>query len=222
MFVLLGFSGVLVKERGSARWSEIENERVDLIRDSFWSKHVNIAKVCNLTHNELNTTELEILSLGIDFRLQGADRSIIDTIIGFERYDARYRSKPGYSDLHNDKVKLLSSLAKDKKDTLPLRYRKALTTLKANKNIKVTLSDKGKQTVVVYRSTYTALSDDHFSNRDLYTPVVESDIAGMDLDSLTGELISKLNILANEATDQNTKRLIKHWSVYLGDSPREL
>ena len=218
LYVLLDFTNVLVKERCSLRRSEIMNERSVLISGSNWSKHVNTAKVRNLTDNELNNTELEVLSLGCDFRLQGSDRSIIDTIIGFERYDARYKNKSGYSDLHNDKVKIVSSLEKDRMDTLPLRYRKALVTIKANKNIMVTLSDKGKETIVVYKSTYLSLSEAHFSNRDLYTPVEESDITGMDLKSLTTELISKLNALANEANDPNTKRIIK--SLMPPDEPR--
>ena len=95
---------------------------------------------------------------------------------------------------------------------------KAFNLLCTNKNIKVVISDKGKQTVICYRSTYDALVNSHFSDRSLYQPVVESDVAGRDLDQMTSDLRAALTELANEAPDIDDKNIIK--CLYPPRAPR--
>ena len=83
---------------------------------------------------------------------------------------------------------MLTDLHKDNTHILPRRYERALTSLKANKNIKIMVSDKGKQTIVCYTTTYTFLMEAHFSDRDVYQPVDDSDLAGRDLNTMKEEL----------------------------------
>ena len=92
---------------------------------------------------------------------------------------------------------------------MPRRYNLAHNSLRANRNIKIVISDKGKQTVVCYRTTYDALVNAHFGDGSLYHPVEETDIAGRDLDQMTSDLKAELNRLANKAPDEYHKKLIK-------------
>ena len=85
----------------------------------------------------------------------------------------------------------------------------ALKSLKANSNIKVVISDKGKETVVCYRATYLVLSDAHFSNINLYQPVNDDDVAGSSLDAMTERLTDELKNLASQTSDIASKNLIK-------------
>ena len=78
---------------------EINNEIQALIRDSVWAKQVNVDRVCNLTTGEVNTHELELLSLGCDFKLQGSNKTILDTIVAFHNFEHLYRNEPGKPDL---------------------------------------------------------------------------------------------------------------------------
>ena len=49
----------------------------------------------------------------------------------------------------------------------------------------VVQSDKGKECVVCYRTTYLTLVEAHFSNTNLYKPVDMVDIAGRNLETMT-------------------------------------
>ena len=167
------------------------------------------SKVLNLTTNELSDTELEVLSLGLNFKLQGTNNSIIEAFEGFERFDAQYSNKGWKPSLRMTKKETLLALKADKVEILPLRYTEAIKSIRANERIKVVLSDKGKRTVVCYASTYETILLDHYSNTALYQPVCEEDIAGRDLETMTQELIDKLKILANKTNDQNTTKIIK-------------
>ena len=202
-----------VKNKGFVRKREISDEISVLIADSLWARKVDKFIIRNLTTNEVSDTELELLSLGIDLKLQGANKSIIDTIVAFKEYDDRYRNEPGKPDLHREKMKLLSDLSKDSSEILPRRYRNALTSIKANKDIMVLQSDKGKECVVCYRRTYLTLLEDHFSNTSHYQPVDVADEAGMDLDCMTNDLIDKLNSLAAGAPNLRHKNSLKAFSL---------
>ena len=70
-------------------------------------------------------------------------------------------------------------------------------------------SDKGRETVVCYRSTYSALLEEHFSNTDFYQTVGESDIVGQDLTSVTNNLTNDINLMAAEAPDEYHRKIIK-------------
>ena len=83
-------------------------------------------------------------------------------------------------------------MSKDRRNVFPGRYNKALRSLESNKNVMVVQSDKGRETVVCYRSTYSALLEEHFSNTDFYQTVGESDIVGQDLTSMTNNLTENL------------------------------
>ena len=89
---------------------EIDNEISGLIRGSVWAKLVDVSRVRNLTEDQVSTHELEVLSLGIDFRLQGAKKSILDTVVAFHKYETMFRNEPGKPDLQRDKTKLISSM----------------------------------------------------------------------------------------------------------------
>ena len=84
---------LIAEQLGQVRRAQVIEEIQELQRNSNWSKFVNASKVCNLTTNELNNHELELLSLGLDFKLQGASSSLIETFEGFERFNARYSCK---------------------------------------------------------------------------------------------------------------------------------
>ena len=78
---------------------EVKTEVNALIQDSPWQHHVDVDRVCNLTSDQVSATELELLSLGMDFKLGCARSSIIDAIVGFETYDTKHRYTPGFHDL---------------------------------------------------------------------------------------------------------------------------
>ena len=79
----------------------------------------NPEKVLNLTENEVNTEELEILSLGTDFKLQNGKIILLDTAVSFEKFDYRHRGMAGKPDLHHEKLKLLSDIHRDNRLILP-------------------------------------------------------------------------------------------------------
>ena len=189
-----------------------------MIRDSIWQKQIDTSKVRNLTTNEISTHALELLSLGADFRLQGSNKSILDTIIAFYMFETIHRNEPGRPDLQRDKVKLVSSMKKDTKKSLPRRYDVALKSLETNRNIMVVQSDKGKETIVCYRNTYLILLESHFSNINFYQIVGEEDDAGFDLDCMTNNLKNYIDLLAEGAPDQIHKKLIK--SLHPPKEPR--
>ena len=143
--------------------------------------------------------------MGTDFRLGSSRASVIDVVAGFQTYESKYRYKPGYLDLQREKVRVLSNLHKDNTPTFPRRYDKALISLRSNKNIKVLVSDKGKQTVVCYTSTYNILLATHYSDTDTYKPVEESDVTGWDLEAMTDDLSKKLHDVARRVPDQDIK-----------------
>ena len=86
--VLFEVTRAQCKNKGNEGEDEINNEISGLIGNSTWQKLVNVSRVRNLTTNEVNTQELELLSLGIDFRLQGAKKSIMDTAVAFHKYES--------------------------------------------------------------------------------------------------------------------------------------
>ena len=147
--------------------------------------------------------------MGTDFKLENADRSLLDIPVAFKRFETKYRGKPGKPDIHNDKVKYLSSIFKDKSKALPRRYNNAMKSLKSNENINIVVSDKGKQTVVCYMATYIALRDGHFANTDLYQPVDINDIARHDLETMKQNLIEDLTMVANSVPDLDKRKFIK-------------
>ena len=104
----------------SSRLTEIKDEINILINDSAWRRHVDADRVCNLTTNEVNNTELELLSLGLDFKLGCSKSSVIDVVDGFQTYATRYRSKPGFQDLQREKVRVLSLCKSDNTFTFSL------------------------------------------------------------------------------------------------------
>ena len=203
---------------GDTREKEMRNEINDLIRVSKWQSLVNTDKVCNLTTNEVSTVELEVLSLGLDFKLENSERSMFDAHVAFHKFDSKYQGEPGKPDLHRDKVKFMSDIHNDKSKILPLRYNNAMKSLNSNANIKIVLSDKGKQVVICHMTTYIALTNGHFSNTDLYQPVGVDDIAGYDLDTMKNDLITELTLLANRAPDRHHKKIIK--SLFPSDNSR--
>ena len=188
---------------------QIDNEINALIGVSAWSKLVDVSRVRNLTTDEVNAQELEVLSLGIDFKLEGSDKSILDTVVAFHRYETMYRNEPGKPDIQRDKTKLVSSMSKDKRRVLPRRYDAALRSLKANKSVMVVQSDKGKETVICYRTTYLTLLSGHFSDTKYYQPVDDTDVAGRDLEKMTEDFTNDLNLLADSAPDEYHKKIIK-------------
>ena len=94
-----------VRDRESVRRKEIIDEINSLIRSSTWQSLVDIEKVCNLTNGQVSTTELELLSLGTDFKLENSNRSLLEVPVAFKRFDSKYRTKSGKPYLHSDKVK---------------------------------------------------------------------------------------------------------------------
>ena len=198
-----------VREYEEVRMKEIIDEINSLIRSSTWQTLVNPSKVCNLTSDQVSTIELELLSLGTDFKLENSDRSLLEMPVAFKRFKTRYRGEPGFSDLHSDKVHLLSSIYNDQSKALPRRYNNAMESLKSNEQIMIVVSDKGKQTVVCYMTTFVALTDVHFANRDLYQPVDADDIAGYDITTMKQDLKNELSSLAKKAPDLRHKKIIK-------------
>ena len=108
-----------IRDRESVRRKQIIDEIKSLIRSSTWQSLVDTEKVCNLTNGQVSTTELELLSLGTDFKLENSDRSLLEVPVAFKRFESKYRGKSGKPDLHSDKVKYLSSIHKDKNKALP-------------------------------------------------------------------------------------------------------
>ena len=70
-------------------------------------------------------------------------------------------------------------------------------------------SDKGKQMVICYRTTYLSLVNTHFGNSDLYLPVDISDTAGHNLKAMTDDLKRDLAGFISRASNADTKKLIK-------------
>ena len=100
-------------------------------------------------------------------------------------------------------------MSKDNRKVLPRRYDRALVSLKGNKDVMVVQSDKGKETVICYRTTYLALLDDHFSDTNYYQPVANSDVPGHDLEHMTEDFKRDLNLLAANAPDEHHKKSLK-------------
>ena len=88
--VLSGSMKQEVETRALNRETEIVNEIHGLIRESRWQNIVSSDKVLNLTVNEVGDHELEILSLGTDFKLQSGNEISLDVAVGFESYDYRH------------------------------------------------------------------------------------------------------------------------------------
>ena len=96
---------------------------------------------------------------------------------------------------------------------LPRRYANAVKSLKDNRDIMVLQSDKGKQAIVVKRTTYLALVGSHFSNTSHYKPVEDSDVAGHDLDCMTQEFMTELTSLAANIPDEELRNHIMSLSA---------
>ena len=199
----------LVESHGKDRLDQTKIEIDGLIKNSNWQKLVDTSRVLNLTTNELSNNELEVLSLGLNFKLQGTNNSIIGTFEGFERFDYQYKGQVGKPNLTLVKKETLVALNADKDEILPQRYTEAINSIKANKRVKILLSDKGKRTVACYSRTYDALLNSHYSDITHYQPVGNDDISGRDLTEMTNEFIDKLNNLARESNDPNAKNIIK-------------
>ena len=200
---------LIAEQLGQVRRAQVIEEIQELQRNSNWSKFVNASKVCNLTTNELNNHELELLSLGLDFKLQGASSSLIETFEGFERFNARYSCKPDKPDLRLAKKDTLLAIHTSKVDPLPWQYLKAIKTIKSNQNIKVTQSDKGKDVVCCYKRTYDCLLQSHFGDINLYQPVDRDDTSGCDIRSMAREFTDKLDKLIKESSDARAKKIVK-------------
>ncbi|CAL4128418.1 unnamed protein product, partial [Meganyctiphanes norvegica] len=127
----------IIGKFGEAREREIVEEIRELIRVSAWQKLVKPSKVRNLTTNEVNTTELELLSLGIDFKLQTGNSSLVELSVAFQQFKYKYQYEVGYPDLHFAKTHLISKISKDNSQILPKRYNNAIKSLKGNNNIMV-------------------------------------------------------------------------------------
>ena len=198
-----------VKPKGVEREAEIMNEVSGLISVSQWRNIVSPHKVLNLTDNEVSNEELEILSLGADFKLQGGNSILLDVFASFEKFAHRYRKDKDIPDLHPEKLKVLSDIDKDNNLILPRRYHNALKSIKANNNIKVIQSDKGRQVVICYVTTYLSLVESHYGNTSLYQPVDEADVAGHDLERMCKEFNEELNIIARQVPNDDHRKLIQ-------------
>ena len=209
LHVLFKVTNDKVRQYANAREAEIVGEIGELIRGSVWQKQVNPDKVRNLTTNKVNTVELELLSLGLDFKLPIGNESLVNISVAFQQFEYRYRGQASKPDLHFAKSHLLSNIHKDNKKVLPRRYINALKSLGENRDVMVLQSDKGKEVVICYRTTYLTLVANHFGNRDLYQPVDENDVAGYDLTCMTKDFKDELNRFVLQAPDDQTKKLIK-------------
>ena len=212
------FTKAEIKKFGDSRELEVRNEVKGLIRNSVWQNMVSPSKVRNLTTGQVSDVELEALSLGGDFNLQLGKSSLLDIAAAFHGYDYRYRNDGCKPDLDRVKTELISSISKDNRKVLPRRYNDAVKSIKANRDIMVVKSDKGKETVICYRTTYLALVNSHFGNTNTYQPVDNSDIAGSDLDCMTSNLRSDLKCFVDRAPDEHHKKLIK--GLYPPANPR--
>ena len=63
-----------------------------LIRKSWWSKLFDVSRVRNLTINQVESHKFEVISLGIDFRLPGDKKSILDPVVAFYIFETIYNS----------------------------------------------------------------------------------------------------------------------------------
>ena len=198
-----------VKKYGDNRRAEILDEVKTLIRCSPWQRMVNPSKVRNLAFGKVSTEELELLSLGGDFKLQIGDRSYVDVAAAFHGFDNKYCNDPAKPDLHRVKTELMSNISKDRMKVLPRRYIDAIKSLKSNSDIKICFSDKGKETVMCYRATYLNLVTNHYSNTTFYTPVENTDMAGHDLEHMVNDLKEDLSGFVMRAPDKKHKNIIK-------------
>ena len=87
---------------------------------------VNPEKVRNLATGQISLEELELLSLGGDFKLQIGNRSFVDIAAIFHEFDYKYRGDPAKPNLHRIKAELMSSIDKDNMKALPRRYINAI------------------------------------------------------------------------------------------------
>ena len=205
--VLLGFVKHEAKTLESKREAGIISGIRDLIRESCWQNMVNPGKVLNLTVNEVSNEELEILSLGTDFKLQTGNEIILDVAVGFENFDFKHKHESNKPDLQRDKVRLLSDIHKDNKLILPRRYFKALRSLKANGNIKVVQADKGRQVTIIYMETWRNLINNHYGDTMVYKPVEPDDVAGYDLKRFTDDFNQELNDILNQYPDEGHRKI---------------
>ena len=88
---------------------------------------------------------------------------------------------------------------------MPRRYLKALKSLKANENIKVVQTDKGRKVVICYMTTYRNLANSHFSDTKFYKPVEPDDVAGRDLKRMTDDFTNELNEIIARAPHTDRK-----------------
>ena len=212
LLIALKVTSDKVREFGNLREIEIENEIRALISESGWQRQVNPNKVRNLTTNEINTTELEVLSLGLDFKLENGNNVLEDVAVAFQQFKYKYSSEATRPHIHFAKNHLISKISKDNTKVLPRRYSNAIKSLKSNKNIMVMQSDKGKQTVICYRTTYLTLTTNHFSNTDLYHPVEDTDFVGNDLDCMAQKFKDELTQIASQVSNRSLKKLILNLS----------
>merc|ERR1712240_247755 len=121
--------------------------------------------------------------------MEGGNSILLDVFASFEKFAHRYR--------------------KDNNLILPRRYHNALKSIKANNNIKVIQSDKGRQVVICYVTTYLSLVESHYGNTSLYQPVDEADVAGHDLERMCKEFNEELNIIARQVPNDDHRKLIQ-------------
>ena len=152
--VLFDYTNSAIDMLASTRKREIDDEIKGLISESRWKQVVNPEKVLNLTDNEVSNEELEVLSLGTDFKLQSGNEILLEIAVGFEKFDFKHSQERNKPNIQCDKVKLISDIHKDSKLTLPQRYIKALNSLKSKGNLKVFQSEKGQQVVICYMNAY--------------------------------------------------------------------
>ena len=207
--VALEVTEFIRKSNSEIRMQRINEDIERMISNSNWSKFVDASRVCNLTSNQVNNTELELLSLGLDFKMQGTNSSILGVFEGFERFKERYDHRADMPNLRTCKKNTLMDLHSKRVDSLPVRYLKAIKSLKSNKDVKIVQSDKGKVVVVCYTSTYDALVTAHFSDVTHYEPVHDDDISGRDLASMTRDFQEKIKKLISESNDHHARKILK-------------
>lgn len=159
----------------------LDQKLENLCNNSVWKKFSLTDNVVNESDVPLNSYELELLGLGLNFALHPMKNNAMDYIVGFDKFMASHNYNSEFSCIKGVLLQgILDCL--ENYSGLPKRYQLAMTSLKKRDNIIITKADKGGKVVILNRETYLEKAYSLLNDNETYEKLTKNPLKNVAAD----------------------------------------
>ena len=164
---LCGHARMLCSRQMHFHKISLTNKLSNIFMSSTWCKFLNFENIVNLFTFDITWDMKCVLSFGLSFVLPADGKCIMNFLTNFNKYEKWFPEKQNVA-----KGYILNDIVKNLKNNfLPTRFRKALISLKMNKDVIITRADKGNKVVILDQTEYFAKLNDVLSDSNTYCKV---------------------------------------------------